>query len=162
MLKTGREFNRQQTELREKLAKESNIKKAFLILLFLMSACSSSGVKVDSSKLDQFTVGKSTCDDVLTALGNPTQRITAIGGKTGKDLILWAYSYSAAQSHPENFVPVIGAFIGGVDVETKSVGFLFYKNGCVLAKTSYSQSDIGSGTNLESVSQSRKDTRVVE
>jgi hypothetical protein len=119
-------------------------------------ACASSGVKVDPSKVNDFTVGKSTCADVQAELGNPTQRYQLADEK-----IRWVYSYAAVQAHPETFIPIVGAFVGGADTETTMVGFRFSKN-CILEKTISAESGTGTGTNLEGIGQDRKDTREVE
>jgi len=138
--------------------------KYFSIPLFLLqlAACASTGVRVDPAKINDFTVGKSTCEDVKAALGHPTQRSSAVGGKSGKDIIIWKYTYSAFQAHPENFIPIVNAFASGADVESSVVVFVFYKDGCVLAGTRYAESDMGTGGNLEGVTQGRKDTRTAE
>ena len=128
-----------------------------------LSACASSGVKVDPSKLDQFTVGKSTCAEVRAALGQPKQQVKTIGGDTKREILVWKYSYAGVQSHPENFIPVVGAFVGGVDTESSVVMLVFYTDhGCVLAGTRYATSGMGTGTNLEGLAQERKDTTEVK
>jgi hypothetical protein len=114
-------------------------------------------VKVNPNRINDFTVGKSTCDDVLAALGPPTQRNT----KPDDDMTRWLYTYTGAQARPESFIPLVSAFAGGVDVESNVVGFRFTKD-CVLEKTIYSTSGMGTGTNLESVSQERKSVREVK
>ena len=42
-----------------------------LSVLFACSSCTASGVKVNPNRINDFTVGKSTCDDVLASLGPP-------------------------------------------------------------------------------------------
>jgi hypothetical protein len=128
-----------------------------IFVLLTLSGCVASGVKVNPARINDFTVGKSTCDDVSAALGSPTQRYT----KADDDMTRWLYTYAAAQSRPLNFVPLVGAFAGGFDVESSVVGFRFTKD-CILEKTSYSTSGMGGGRNLEGVSQERKSVREVE
>jgi hypothetical protein len=128
-----------------------------LSVLFVCSSCTASGVKVNPNRINDFTVGKSTCDDVLASLGPPTQRYT----KPDDDMTRWLYTYAGVQARPENFIPVVNAFAGGVDVESSVVGFRFTKD-CILEKTIYSTSGMGGGRNLESVNQERKPVREVK
>jgi hypothetical protein len=68
-----------------------------------------------------------------------------------------AYTYVGAQSHPENFIPVVGAFVHGYDTENSTA--LFKCNSSdILIKTAYTSGEQGTGMNAESVSQDRKDT----
>ena len=70
----------------------------------LLSACASSGTKVDQTTFTAFRKGVSTCSEIKERLGSPSQSLVKDNG----DLVL-AYSYSAAQAHPENFIPVVRA-----------------------------------------------------
>lgn len=124
--------------------------------MLVLSGCASSGVKVDPSKVNDFTVGRSTCADVQAALGNPTQRY-----RLSDEKIRWVYSYASVQARPETFIPIVGAFVGGADTESTMVGFRFSKD-CILEKTISSESSLGTGTNLEGMSQDRKPVREVE
>lgn len=127
-----------------------------LILLLLLAGCASSGTKVDQATFTEFAKGKSTCAEIRQRLGQPSQSVIRDNG----DIVL-AYSYAASQAHPENFIPVVGAFVRGYDTENTTA--LFKCNGNdVLIKTAYLQGGQGTGMNAESVSQSRKDTGTAE
>jgi outer membrane protein assembly factor BamE (lipoprotein component of BamABCDE complex) len=129
-----------------------------LAIMVLLSACSSSGIKVDQSALSEFTAGKSTCSDVAARLGQPN--ITKPSGEDPRKTV-WVYTFSSAQAHPENFIPVVGAFVGGYDREATAAAFRFTSD-CVLDGTRYASMNMGSGVNMEGVAQARKDTRVAE
>lgn len=132
------------------------MKKLTIIFLLSVSACASSGTKVEQSSFSAFQKGKSTCAEIEAQLGRPSQRELRDNG----DVVIY-YSYVAAQSHPENFIPIIGAFVRGYDTESTIAGFKCNSSG-VLIKTAYLGSAQGSGHNMESVSQERKDTGIAQ
>ena len=134
------------------------IRAAFVALMVLLSGCASSGVRVDQASASQFTAGQSTCSDVRAKLGAPNVVRTS---QANADETVWIYAYASAQAHPENFIPVVGAFVGGYDHEGTMAAFRF-TSACVLDGTRYASMNMGSGTNLEGVAQDRKDTRVAE
>jgi hypothetical protein len=126
------------------------------LFMALVAGCASSGAKVTQSAMLQFTAGLSTCGDVRARLGEPNVMMPSAENPSK---IVWIYAYSAAQSHPENFIPVVGAFAGGLDHEATVAAFRFTSD-CVLDTTRYASLNSGSGMNLEAVAQDRKDTRV--
>jgi hypothetical protein len=123
-------------------------------LAALLCGCSSSGVKVSQATASQFVAGHSTCADVKARLGEPNV-IRPSAENSSK--IVYIYSYSATQAHPENFIPMVGAFVGGADQEATVAAFRFSPD-CVLDATRYASLNSGSGVNLEGVAQERKDT----
>ena len=48
--------------------------------LLVLAACASAGVKVDQAKLSQLHKGKSTYNEVIETLGQPTQTMVADNG----------------------------------------------------------------------------------
>ena len=124
-----------------------------IALLLMLAGCASSGTRVDQQTFSDFQKGHSTCAEIKARLGQPTHSEIRDNG----DVVL-AYGYSAAQSHPENFIPVVGAFVAGYDTEQTAALFKCNDKG-VLIKTAYLSGGQGAGMNLESVAQNRKDTR---
>ena len=106
--------------------------------IFALTACATSGRKVDSSQLQTFTVGQTTIADAEAKLGQPTQQMSTSDGFT--TLI---YGYTHAEAKPENFIPFAGAFVGGVNSENQAVTLIFGADGKL---KSYSQSSGQNGT----------------
>ena len=118
-----------------------------LFALATLTACVSAGVKVDQSKLAEFHKGKTTYQEVVQELGKPNQTsITEDGSKTA------IYMYHSAQARPENFIPIVGAFVGGADAEHSTVIMRFDKNGILKSYNSL-QGSTGAGRGFEAQSQ---------
>ena len=127
------------------------MKKLVLIAAICVSltACMSSGIKVDNNKMSEFKAGKTTYSDVIASLGNPSQTtVSASGIKT------ISYVYMSVQSRPENFIPYVGAFVGGVDSEHSVVTMSFDKSG-ILKDYNATNGAAGSGYGLAGISQER-------
>ena len=120
------------------------MKKVILAVLFgfALSACASTGTKVDQSKLSQFEIGKSTKVDVIDALGKPDTNILKSDG-TYRVI----YTYSHAQVRAESLIPYVGLFTGGHDIETTSVIFEFDKRQVLTSYESH-QGEYGIGYGL--------------
>jgi hypothetical protein len=71
------------------------------------------------------------------------------------------YSYFGVQAHAENFIPIVGAFAQGYDTENTTASFKCNAAG-VLVKMDYIGGGQGTGANVESVTQSRNDTRTAQ
>lgn len=101
------------------------MKRSLSILLALgLTGCMSVGTKFDEKKVDAFKVGKTTCAEAVAELGRPQSDMrTASGERT----VL--YSYSDFRSRPENFIPYIGPFIGGMDNDSKSLSLVCDRRG---------------------------------
>jgi hypothetical protein len=135
---------------------QKTIKALAVLLVFCLTACASAGVKVDQSKMSQFQKGKTTEADVVAALGQPTN---SEQNDDGTNVI--RYVYSSTQARPETFIPIVGAFVGGADTEQTVASFTFDQKN-ILIRSSHSQGGLGVGTNLEGMSQERKDVRAAE
>ncbi len=125
-------------------------------LCMLLTACASTGVKVDQSKLSILAKGKTTYEEAIQAFGKPTNIIMLDDGTK-----IVSYNFMSYQARPETFIPVIGAMAGGVDTETSFLNMTFDQNN-VLQKFSSSQGGMGTGRNLAGAPQERKPVRVVE
>jgi outer membrane protein assembly factor BamE (lipoprotein component of BamABCDE complex) len=113
-------------------------------LVGLLSACAASGVQVKEEQLQQFQTGKTTYQEVTSALGAPNfNMINADGTRT------IMYTYAEAQVRPETFIPYIGPFVGGTDMRTNNVTLMFDQNG-VLQNFTAAEGQTGTGMGIAS------------
>lgn len=119
-----------------------------IALLALLCACASYGTKVDQDKLTQFTKGKTRYDEVVHDLGQPNQ--TTINSDGTKTI---SYTYTQTQAKASNFIPFVGAFMGGADTENSQATLTFDKNGIL---TNYSATQGGSSMNTGLISGQRQ------
>src|SRR5690606_14654630 len=75
----------------------------------MLTACASSGVRVTDEQMSQFKEGQTTQQDVITALGQPTTTMRNADGTT-----VLMYTYAEARTRGSTFIPIVGAFVGGV------------------------------------------------
>lgn len=115
-----------------------------LLAVFALTACASSGTKVDQGKMSQFVKGKTTYAEVVQQLGKPTQNtINADGTRT------IMYTYVQSQMKASSFIPIVGMFMGGADSESTSVTLNFDKNS-MLASYTASEGGVSAGTGISS------------
>jgi len=98
---------------------------ALLTLTLFGVGCASVGRKVDVNALDKIEKGVSTQADVRSLIGSP-ETIIKEDGK-----ITYYYMYSRAVAKPTTYIPIVGSFAGGADVQTQSVTITFDENGVV-------------------------------
>jgi hypothetical protein len=108
----------------------------------LVAGCVSTGVKVSEQQATSFEVGKATYQEVVAKLGEPTTNTLSSDGTR-----VIAYSFSAAMTRPESFIPYIGGLVGGVNTRSSQVAFYFDAKG-ILLRTESSQGGAGVDTNL--------------
>jgi outer membrane protein assembly factor BamE (lipoprotein component of BamABCDE complex) len=70
--------------------------------------------------------GQSTKNDVKAAYGDPSSTSFTDSGNE-----LWNYEYAKATPKGANFIPIVGIFAGGMDVDKKQMVFFFDKAGIV-------------------------------
>jgi hypothetical protein len=117
-----------------------------LVLLasaMMLAGCVSAGVKVDEKNLAAFEKGKTTYSEILSRLGPPT---TSTLMPDGSRMLM--YSWVQASARPQNFIPLIGPFVGGADSRSSNVIIWIGTDG-TLASYSASQSQYGMGRGLE-------------
>ena len=115
-----------------------------IIALFALTACMSMGTKVDQEKLARFEKGKTTYTEVIQQLGKPTQSTVNSDG-TRKVV----YTYMQSQAKASNFIPIVGAFVGGADTENTNVTLDFDQNS-LLTNYSATQGSSSMGTGINS------------
>src|SRR5271170_507965 len=109
----------------------------------LLAGCMSAGVKVDEANLKAFEAGKTTYGDVIASLGAPTTNALMPDGRR-----MLMYNWVQARARPQNFIPLIGPFVGGADSRSSSVIIWIDSDG-KLANYSASQSQYGIGRGLD-------------
>jgi len=117
----------------------------FILLIGFFVGCATVGRKIDFSKVDKIKIDKTTQKQVLFYLGSP-DTITRQKGQT-----IYMYQYVNVSSRPENFIPIIGSFVGGMDTQSQMVMITFNQDGIVKdVYSSMSSSDVDSGLNTGS------------
>ena len=79
-----------------------------LLALLVLSACTSTGTKVDQAKLTAFIKGKTTYSEVVQQLGKPDQSTANSDGAT-----TIMYTYKLTVDSAANYIPFVGGFIEG-------------------------------------------------
>ncbi len=119
----------------------------YISLVFItcvLAACSSSGVQISQEQVSRFEKGVTTYDNVVQALGQPTQKTIDSDGN-----IEITYNYTEAKMRPESMIPLIGGFVGGTDVKVDSTTITFDSNK-VMKDYKLSTYNSGTGYNLSS------------
>jgi outer membrane protein assembly factor BamE (lipoprotein component of BamABCDE complex) len=115
-----------------------------IVALFVCTSCVSTGKKIEPEKLTQFEKGRTTYHEVVQQLGQPTQSTM---NSDGSRTIM--YTYAQSQMRATNFIPIVGALVGGTDSEMTAVMLNFDKNG-VLTDYSATEGSSTTGTGLTS------------
>jgi outer membrane protein assembly factor BamE (lipoprotein component of BamABCDE complex) len=82
--------------------------------------CASVGRQVDQGAVDKIEKGKTTRAEVISLIGSP-DRIMNIG--TGDTI--FSYHYARAAAKPQSFIPIVGPFIGGTNVQSQYISIMF-------------------------------------
>jgi hypothetical protein len=91
-----------------------------VVLLFVLTACSTTGVQVSTDQAKQFVIGQSTLTEVEGKLGQPTSTIANSDGSQ-------TVSYKISHNHydPLAYVPIAGMFSYGSKSDVHQVNFVF-------------------------------------
>jgi outer membrane protein assembly factor BamE (lipoprotein component of BamABCDE complex) len=100
------------------LWKEINMKNPVLVVVVALSliGCATVGRKLDQSSVEKIKKGETTREEVLRLIGSPDQMT-----RDGNGNITMTYMYVRATAKPETFIPIIGAFAGGANVQNQMV-----------------------------------------
>ena len=112
--------------------------------IYLLSGCAATGVQVKEENLKSFVEGKTTIEEVVNALGEPT---STMRNSDGTKILMYIYMSSTVR--PETFIPIVGGFVGGADTKSSNVMLNFNQSG-VLQSYSTSESNMGTGSGLSS------------
>jgi len=107
-------------------------------LAISLTACVSSGVRVTGEQTATLKRGETTRTEVLAAFGKPTTQVRRADGST-----MLMYMYTEAASRPESFIPIAGAFLGGMDMRSNHVTLVFDPNDTL---TDYTSAETETGT----------------
>jgi outer membrane protein assembly factor BamE (lipoprotein component of BamABCDE complex) len=108
---------------------------AAVVTVVSLSACASAGNQVlktqDADTVSRSIVdGQSTKATVQSTFGDPNDTSFTDGGNE-----IWKYTYAYATPTPETFIPIVGIFAGGANVDKKTLIVLFDKAGMVTKHT---------------------------
>lgn len=96
----------------------------YVLMFLLLSACASTGTKVDKSVLDTFVKGKTTYATVIQQLGPPDKAAAEYDGTT-----TIKYTHKRSVASAANFLPIVGGFIeAGAGSDDTIVTITFDKN----------------------------------
>ena len=117
-----------------------------LATIAIALGCASVGRKLDQSAVDRIKKGTTAKADVLKSLGSPDQTI-----QMGNGDVTFQYLYVRATAKPESFIPVVGAFAGGANVQNQMVVVTFGPDGIVKEiVSSYGATESGFGASSAS------------
>lgn len=112
------------------------LRKVVLFIGLGLSACASAGTKVTSSQVQSLKVGTTTYDQVVASLGKPTSVVSMPDG-----ILAAHYIHTETSIRPESYVPVLGAFIGGVDTGM-NMTTLYFDTNKVLIQAGSNESEL--------------------
>jgi outer membrane protein assembly factor BamE (lipoprotein component of BamABCDE complex) len=128
-----------------------------LTLIFLvawLAGCVSTGRKIDQAAADSIKKGVTTRQDVVNMLGSPELITRNSNGDT-----IFVYSYTRATAKPATFIPYIGPFVGGANVQQQSTRVTFGPDGVV---KDFSSTQGGTESSLGLTAGDKPDTPDVE
>ena len=127
---------------------------ALALMASLIAGCASYGRKLDESAVDKIKKGETTRAEVLKSLGSPDQMT-----RNGSGDVTFQYMYVRATAKASSFIPIVGAFAGGANVQNQMVMVTFGQDGVVKDLIStYGANEMDSGLNTGS----KADTQDVE
>lgn len=110
----------------------------------LLCGCVSYGRKIDQSKVQQIKPGQTTSKQIIGLIGSPDQ-VTTTGTST-----IFHYVFVRATPKATTYIPVVGAFAGGANVQNESVIIQMTNNVVSSVTSSYGGNDLGTGANAGS------------
>ncbi|HEY4415935.1 MAG TPA: outer membrane protein assembly factor BamE [Verrucomicrobiae bacterium] len=111
----------------------------------LLAGCVSYGRKIDQSKAAQIKIGQTTRSQVVQLIGSPDQITTM-----GDGLVTFHYMFVRATPNAANFVPIVGAFAGGANVQNESLMIMFTNDVVSQFINSYGGNEMGMGASAAS------------
>ncbi len=86
----------------------------------LLAGCATVGRKLDQASVDKIKKGETTRDEVLKLIGSPDQMT-----RNGSGEVTFSYMYVRATAKGASFIPIVGAFAGGANVQNQMVMVTF-------------------------------------
>lgn len=118
-----------------------NLLLLLIALAVLGTGCASVGRKIDPTAASQLKNGQSMAD-VRGLIGAPDQ-VT----RDGNGNETWMYLYSRASVKGATFIPVVGAFAGGMNTQNQSVVVIFANGTVSHVQSSFGGMDVNQGAN---------------
>ena len=117
-------------------------RKIMFVALVAICGCVSVGRKIDQTKIEQITAGKTTRNQVVKLIGSPDQITTTAPGN-----VIFNYVFIHSTPKASTFIPVIGAFAGGANVQNQTLIITFTNDIVSSMINSYGGSEMGTGAN---------------
>lgn len=96
------------------------------LLAVCLAGCFSTGRKIDQAAVDTIKKGETTRAQVINMLGSP-DLIT----RTGSGDTVFIYNYLRSTAKPATFIPYIGPFVGGANIQQQMTTVHFGPDGVV-------------------------------
>lgn len=115
------------------------MKTKFLVAALLISSCLTSWAwfppSITQQKINQIRVGQTTEADLVRLFGTPTTRFVDLAHSVAID---WFRSVPAP---PQSYIPLIGSFLGGLNVEAQQLTVFLSPGGRVVRYEVHSSGD---------------------
>ncbi|MBA3650185.1 MAG: hypothetical protein H0W66_01570 [Chthoniobacterales bacterium] len=115
------------------------MKTKFLVCALLLSSCLTTWAwlppRITQAKINQIRVGQTTEAELVHLFGTPTTRSTDLAQRISID---WFRSVPAPI---QSYIPLIGPFLGGLNIEAQQLSVFLTPGGRVLRYTVYSSRD---------------------
>ncbi len=98
---------------------------AIMFSLCCLIGCASIGHPIDQNAVNKIQKDITTKQQVAELLGNP-DRVTTSG-----NICMWTYQYARASAKAATFIPIAGAFAGGMNTQSQVVMIRFDQDGIV-------------------------------
>ncbi len=125
------------------------MKTKFLVIVLLLSTCLTSWAwfprSITKEKISQIHVGQTTEADLLLLFGPPTTRFVDMSHLISLD---W---FRSVPMPPSGYLPVIGQFLGGLNVEAQQLSVVLSPGGRVIRYQAHSSKDPARGDGLRSI-----------
>ncbi|MBT8036301.1 MAG: hypothetical protein KJO21_02035 [Verrucomicrobiae bacterium] len=84
-----------------------------------MTSCASVGTEMNSSQVQQIKKGQTTRSDLIAQFGPPMN----VGIQGGTKTAMW--HHNTVKNKAQNFIPIVGAFSGGIDMRQQMLMVTF-------------------------------------
>lgn len=113
----------------------------FLLAAALLCGCASVGHKLDQSKVDQIKKGETTREQVIQLIGSPNQITRDSAGR-----MTFQYMYVRSTAKASTFIPVVGIFAGGANIQNQITMVTFNSSNIVSdVFTTYGANEMNTG-----------------
>jgi outer membrane protein assembly factor BamE (lipoprotein component of BamABCDE complex) len=93
---------------------------SLIMACLLFTGCVTTGRKIDQAAAESIKKGETTREQVGQLLGSPELIIRNSNGET-----VYIYRYTRATAKPSTFIPYIGPFVGGANIQQQMTRITF-------------------------------------